>query len=250
MSFLDKYRKGGSSSSQQSDYTNLSGGELLRNQGFLDDLRKYYDSKGKTFATTSDMLDDWYTDNRWKDSNFLSGALDMAEYKNAGSDQAMLARLSKAWQNAPTRGSMFEKVKDYGLATIADPINFIPYAGAASKASKVAKAAQASGLTKAAATKAAMKAGAKRGALLEGSVGAGIGSSFDALQQSRQIQQGLRDEYDTTQIATSGAIEGVFSGAMGAGIGALASKAPAQRALEWKEGTPFGEKANARIRNW
>ena len=247
MSFLDKYRKGGSSSSQQSDYTNLSGGELLRNQGFLDDLRKYYDSKGKTFATTSDMLDDWYTDNRWKDSNFLSGALDMAEYKNAGSDQAMLARLSKAWQNAPTRGSMFEKVKDYGLATIADPINFIPYAGAASKASKVAKAAQASGLTKAAATKAAMKAGAKRGALLEGSVGAGIGSSFDALQQSRQIQQGLRDEYDTTQIATSGAIEGVFSGAVGAGIGALASKAPAQRALEWKEGTPFGEKANARI---
>ena len=178
------------------DYTSLTGSELINNGAFLDDLRTYYNSKGQTFANTSDMLDDWYTDNRWKDSNFISAGLDMAEYNNAGSDQAMMARLSKAWRNAPTRGTVFERVKDYGLATVADPINFVPYAGAASKAARVAKLARAGGATKGDAISTAIKSGAKRGAMIEGTVGTGIGTGFEALQQTRQIQQGIRDEYD------------------------------------------------------
>jgi len=248
MSLFDKYRPGYTGDdASQTEYTNLSGSDLLRDRGFIDDLRKYYDGKGQSFSNTSEMLDDWYTDNRWKDSNFLSAGLDMIEYSNAGSDQALMARLSKAWQNAPTRGTTFERVKDYGLATIADPINFVPYAGAASKASRVAKIARAGGATKAAAAKTAMKVGAKRGALLEGSVGATLGGSFEALQQSRQQQQGLSEGYDVGRIATAGALEGVFSSAIGAPLGALASKAPAQRALEWKVGTPLGDKMNSRL---
>ena len=64
------------------DYTSLTGNELINNGSFLEDLRTYYGSKGKSFSSTSDMLDDWYTDRRWKDSNFLSAGLDMAEYNN------------------------------------------------------------------------------------------------------------------------------------------------------------------------
>ena len=228
------------------DYTNLSGNDLISNASFLEDLRKYYNSKGESFASTSDMLDDWYTDNRWKDSNFLSAGLDMAEYNSAGSNQALMTRLSKAWQNAPTRGSVGKRVLDYGLATIADPINLVPYAGAASKASKVAKAARLAGKTKNQAVSAAVKAGARRGALLEGTVGAGLGAGFEGVQQSRQMQQGLRDEFDTKQIGTAALLEGALSGAIGAPLGALASKAPAERALDWRNGTPLSEKINAR----
>tara|TARA_B100000768_G_scaffold52639_1_gene51150 strand:+ start:950 stop:10414 length:9465 start_codon:yes stop_codon:yes gene_type:complete len=237
----------GSGNDNSNDYSNLTGSSLVNNQSFIGDVRKYYDSKGESFATTSDMLDNWYTDQRWKDSNFLSAGKDMLEYKNAGDDQALMARLSKAWQNAPERGTFLEQAKDYTLATVFDPINLIPYAGAASKAGRVAKAGRAAGLTKSAAVKRATVEGAKRGALLEGSVGAGMGAGFEALQQSRQMQQGLRDQYDASRIGTAAAIEGVFSGAIGAPLGALASRAPAARALEWKQGTALGDKLDSRI---
>lgn len=229
------------------DYTSLTGNELINNSAFLDDLRTYYNSKGQTFANTSDMLDEWYTDRRWKDSNFVSAGLDMAEYNNAGSDQALMTRLSKAWRNAPTRGSVFERVKDYGLGTVADPINFVPYAGAASKAARVAKLARAAGKTKEQAISAAVRSGAKRGFMIEGTVGTGIGTGFEALQQTRQIQQGIRDEYNAADIAKVGALEGVLSAGIGAPIGALASRAPAQRALDWQVNSPLSTKISSRI---
>lgn len=229
-----------------SDYTSLSGGELLRNRDFLDDLYKYYDAKGQSFGSTSEMLDEWYTDQRWKDSNFVSAGLDMAEYKMAGSDQGLMTRLSKAWGNAPTRGSVMSRVWDYGLATVADPINFIPYAGAAAKAGRVAKAAKAAGQTSKQAVGTAMKQGAIRGAALEGTIGGGLGAGMEAVQQSRQIQQGLSTDYDTNRIAMAGALEGAFSGAIGAPLGALFSRNPAQMAVS-VEGTPLLTEMNTRM---
>ena len=247
MSKFEELFAGLSPTQSAPDYTSLTGSELINNGSFLEDLRTYYSSKGQTFANTSDMLDDWYTDNRWKDSNFISAGLDMMEYNNAGSDQALMTRLSKAWRSAPTRGTVFERVKDYGLATVADPINFVPYAGAASKAARVAKTARAAGATKGDAVKKAVRSGAARGAAIEGTVGTGIGTGFEALQQTRQIQQGIRDEYDAADIAKVGALEGVLSAGIGAPIGALASRAPAQRALDWRPGTPLSEKLDSRL---
>ena len=239
---------GASTATENRDYSSLSGSELIGSPDFLRDLTTYYTSRGQSFSTTEEMLDEWYTDQRWKDSNFVSAGRDMLEYESASDgDQALMTRLSMAWQNAPSRGSLFEQVVDYGSATIFDPINFIPYAGAASKASRVATAARAAGATRQAATRSAMRSGAARGALLEGTVGAGIGGGFEALQQSRQIQQGLRQDYDGGQIAKSAAIEGALSGAIGAPLGALASRAPAERALNWQTGTPLGERLNSRL---
>lgn len=141
----------GSEKSSIEDYTNLSGTELIQNRGFLDDVRNYYEGKGQSFANSSDMLDQWYTDRRWKDTNFGSAGKDLAEYEMAGSNQQLMTRLSKAWNNAPERGSFLGQVWDYGSAAILDPINLIPYAGAASKAATVAKVARAAGATKKAA---------------------------------------------------------------------------------------------------
>ena len=86
MSKFEELFAGLSPTQSAPDYTSLTGSELINNGSFLEDLRTYYSSKGQTFANTSDMLDDWYTDNRWKDSNFISAGLDMMDYKNAGSD--------------------------------------------------------------------------------------------------------------------------------------------------------------------
>lgn len=223
----------GSEKSSIEDYTNLSGTELIQNRGFLDDVRNYYEGKGQSFANSSDMLDQWYTDRRWKDTNFGSAGKDLAEYEMAGSNQQLMTRLSKAWNNAPERGSFLGQVWDYGSAAILDPINLIPYAGAASKAATVAKVARAAGATKKAAVGQAVKQGAKRGALIEGGVGAAMGGGMDAIQQSREIQQGLSTEYDYGQIAKSAAIEGVFSSGVGAVVGAVASRKPAQEGLKW-----------------
>jgi len=223
----------GSEKSSVADYTNLSGTELIQNRGFLDDVRTYYEGKGQSFSNTSEMLDKWYTDRRWKDTNFGSAGKDLAEYEMAGSNQQLMTRLSKAWNNAPERGSFLGQVWDYGTAAILDPINLIPYAGAASKAARVANVARAAGATKKAAVGAAVKAGAKRGALIEGGVGASMGGGMDAIQQSREIQQGLSTEYDYGRIATSAAIEGAFSSGVGAVVGAIASRKPAQEGLKW-----------------
>ena len=232
---------GESASGSTSDYTNLSGADLVKDRGFLDDVRTYYETKGQTFSSTSDMLDEWYTDRRWKDSNFLSAGKDLAEYANAGTNQQLMTKLSKAWRNAPERGSFVSQVWDYGLATVADPVNFIPYAGAASKAANVAKLARAAGATKNAAVKAAVKSGAKRGAVIEGGVGAGMGAGMDAIQQTREIQQGLSTEYDYGRTATSAAIEGTLSAGIGSAVGAFAARNPALEGLKWSNSNLAGE---------
>ena len=225
----------GTQSASGSDYSSLSGSSLVKNRSFLQDVRTYYESKGKTFANSSDMLDEWYTDRRWKDSNFGSAGKDLLEYENAGTDQALMTKLSKAWKNAPERGSFASQVWDYGSATIFDPINLVPYAGAASKAARVANLARAAGMTKKAAAKSAIVKGGLRGAGIEAVAGGAMGTGMEALQQKREIQQGLSTEYDYGRVATSGAIEGVFGGVLGGGIGAFASRNPAREGLSWSK---------------
>ena len=83
--------------------------------------------------------------------------------------------------------------------------------------------------------------------MIEGTVGTGIGTGFEALQQTRQIQQGVRDEYDVSDIAKVGALEGVLSAGIGAPIGAVASRAPAQLAGIRLAGTPLSNAIDSRL---
>ena len=234
-----------------SGYDNLFGSDLIKNRDFQKDIRAYYASQGKSFSSTSEMLDEWYSDRRWIDSNFGAAGYDMGKY-NMGSeaDKATHTRLAAAWQRAPSRGTIWDQLGDYGGAIIADPINFVPYAGVASKLSKVGKVAQAAraaGQSRKAARVAGLYQGAKEGALLEGTIGAGLGAGFDRLQQSREIQQGLREEFDNTRTGTAAAIEAGVGGVLGGVIGRFASGKQADAALNWRNNSRLASTIDARL---
>ena len=62
------------------DYNALFGGELIKNKDFHQDIRDYYSTQGMSFSSTQEMLDKWYTDRRWIDSNFGEAGIDMGKY--------------------------------------------------------------------------------------------------------------------------------------------------------------------------
>jgi len=201
------------------DYTTLSGSQLLENNQFLQDLTKYYRNSGQSFTSTEDMLDEWYTDERWDDWNSLWKAGDLIEYANAGTDKELIARLGRAWSNAPTRGSWWDKTRDIGGALIADPLNFAGGAGVAAKGAKAAQLATQAGKSAAQAKRAGMFAGAAKGAKQEGAISAGVELGFDAMDQKREIDYGLRDEYSVGDAAKATAIGAGVGGAVGGLIG-------------------------------
>tara|TARA_R110001592_G_scaffold88220_1_gene259893 strand:+ start:6941 stop:17026 length:10086 start_codon:yes stop_codon:yes gene_type:complete len=244
---------GSSDNSLSSGYNDLFGGDLIKNKDFHQDIRNYYSSQGMSFSSTNEMLDKWYTDRRWIDSNFGEAGLDMGKYANSSdADQQRHTRLAAAWQRAPSRGTLFDQVVDYGAATILDPVNVIPYAGVVSKLSRigqVAKAARAAGKTRAGARSAGVSRGVKEGVVEGAAVGAVFGGGFDALQQSREMQQGITDatEYDVGRIGKSAAIEGGLGGFLGGVIGRFASGKRADDALNWSKNSKLGPYIEGRL---
>ena len=244
---------GSSDNSLSSGYNDLFGSDLIRNKDFHQDIRDYYSAQGMSFSSTNEMLDKWYTDRRWIDSNFGEAGMDMAKYANSSdADQQRHTRLAAAWQRAPSRGTLFDQVVDYGGATILDPVNAIPYAGVVSKLSRigqVAKAARAAGKTRAAARSAGVSRGVKEGVVEGATVGAAFGGGFDALQQSREMQQGITDatEYDVGRIGKSAAIEGGLGGFLGGVIGRFASGKQADDALNWSKNSKLGPYIEGRL---
>ena len=183
------YFSQGQNRAQAPDYTALSGPALLSNRDAINDVRSYYTARGETFSSTEDMWDRFYTDRRWRDSNTVSMALGAAEYALAGDGQELEARLSKLWANAPSRGSAWEKVWDYGTASIVDPINLLGGYGVAAKGAQAANAARLAGSTSARALTAGARAGAMQGARTEGLVNFGVGAGFDAAQQATELSR-------------------------------------------------------------
>ena len=235
------------------DYNGLFGSELIKNKDFHQDIRDYYSTQGMSFSSTQEMLDKWYTDRRWIDSNFGEAGLDMGKYAaSSDDDQQRHTRLAAAWQRAPSRGTLFDQVVDYGAATILDPINLVPYAGVVSKLSKigkVAKAARSSGLTQAAARKAGVMRGLKEGAVEGAVVGGAMGAGFDALQQSREMQQGITDatEYDLGRMGKSALYEAGAGGFLGGIIGRFASGKKVDDALNWSKSSNLGPYLEGRL---
>ncbi len=235
------------------DYNGLFGSELIKNKDFHQDIRDYYSTQGMSFSSTQEMLDKWYTDRRWIDSNFGEAGYDMGKYAaSSDDDQQRHTRLAAAWQRAPSRGTLFDQVFDYGAATILDPINLVPYAGVVSKLSKigkVAKAARSSGMTQAAARKAGVYRGAKEGAVEGAVVGGAMGAGFDALQQSREMQQGITDatEYDLGRMGKSALYEAGAGSFLGGIIGRFASGKKVDDALNWSKSSNLGPYLEGRL---
>ena len=234
------YFSQGQNRAQAPDYTDLSGPALLSNRDAINDVRSYYTARGETFSSTEDMWDRFYTDRRWRDSNTVSMALGAAEYALAGDGQELEARLSKLWANAPSRGSAWEKVWDYGTASIVDPVNLIGGYGVAAKGAQAANAARLAGSTSARALTAGARAGAMQGARTEGLVNFGVGAGFDAAQQATELQQGVSDQFSVGRTLASGALDATLGGVIGAGIGYRGGRNAASEALDWTRSSNLG----------
>jgi len=213
------------------DYTGLSGSSLVNDRNFLNDVRGYYRDQGKTFSSNSEMIDNFYTDRRWKDVNSLSAGMSLLEYGFAGEDQGRLSRLSKAWRNAPPRGSTLDKVKDYGIAAVLDPINVIPTVSAGRAAQATRLAALGAGQTAEEAAKLGVRQGTRQGAISEAKINAGIEVGFDAASQAGEIQQGVSEEYDPTRTLLAGTLGATAGGTIGYGLSNIAAK--------WRTGKPL-----------
>ena len=222
------------------DYLEKSGVDLITDPSAIRDVRSYYESKGQTFSSDSEMWDTFYSDRRWRDTNTLSMAKGAGEYALAGSSQDLHSRLSKIWANAPSRGGFFDKVYDYGLAGVTDPLNLLAGAGVAKKAQTAYGAARAGMATAKEATKAATKAGAAQGARNEAALNAAVGGAFDAAQQATEIQQGVSDEFNIGRTAASAALDATIGGAFGAAFGAYQGNKAAQSLTNWRENTSVG----------
>ena len=222
------------------DYLKKSGVDLITDPNAIRDVRSYYESKGETFSSDSEMWDTFYSDRRWRDTNSLSMAKGATEYALAGSSQDLHARLSKIWANAPSRGGFFDKVFDYGLAGVSDPLNLLAGAGVAKKAQTAYSAARAGMATSREAAKAATRAGAVQGALNEAKINAAVGGAFDAAQQATEIQQGVKDDFSLGRVAMSAGLDATIGGAFGSAIGAYQGSKAAQSLTNWRANTAIG----------
>ncbi len=194
------------------DYLSKSGYELLSDQDAIAEVRDYYAANGVYFNNSSEMWDKFYTDKRWSDVNSLSMGLDAVEFATAGdSGREKLSRLSKLWAQAPSRGGVLDKVIDYGVAGVADPINLIGV-GAGGAAVKAGQGARLAGKTLEQATKEATKAGVRKAAAGEAAIGAGTGLAFDAAQQGMEIAQGVSEDFDVARLAGAGLVDAGVSG--------------------------------------
>ena len=206
------------------DYSGFSGSELLNNRNFLNDVRSYYRDQGELFHNNSEMLDQFYSDRRWRDVNSVSLLGGAAEYAMGGSDRERLARLSKAWRNAPPRGTFIDKAIDYGTGAILDPVNLIPTVSAAKVAQATRVGALAKGATQADAAAMGVREGTKRGAISEAKLNAAIEGGFDIGTQATEIQQGVSDEFDPTRTIAATALGGTAGYGAGRLLGGAAAR--------------------------
>ena len=243
--FDDLFEDG--SAKQEKDYTHKTGYALLNDRRAINDVRNYYASKGKTFANNQEMWDQFYSDKRWADVNTISMGKDIAEYSFAGEDRKLHARLSKLWQNAPSRGTVWDKVVDYGTAGILDPVNLLGGWGVAAKGKKAYDVARAGGATLAAARKKALSAGTWQGAKTEAAIGGAFGTSFDAAQQGMEIAQGVSDEFDVTRAIISGGLDAGLSALGGAAVGRYVASGVVNDLTNWRANSTFGTTSSQRI---
>jgi len=243
--FDDLFEDG--SAKQEKDYTHKTGYALLNDRRAINDVRNYYASKGKTFANNQEMWDQFYSDKRWADVNTVSMIKDVGEYAFAGEDRKLHARLSKLWQNAPSRGTVWDKVVDYGTAGILDPTNLLGGWGVAAKGKKAYDVARAGGATLAAARKKALSAGTWQGAKTEAAIGGAIGTSFDVAQQGMEIAQGVSDEFDVTRALISGGLDAGLSALGGAAVGRYVASGAVNDLTNWRANSTFGTTSAQRI---
>lgn len=235
-SWLDDSQGGDVSGS----YLNSDPRELLTNPVFLDELREYYvDIKGEKLYDNEELVERFYRDRTFSEYNVTLGITsDALDTQAAGSRELQLKQniaraytdvLPSFWEEGGMGGySPKATLQGIGLG-LADPLNLIAPARAATAAATAARTAALQGKNVALA---GAKAGGYTGAVTEAAVAAPITALADVATQGRNIHMGIQDEYSGLQTATAtgrGALlGGVTGGVLGAGAGAMFGRSGAR----------------------
>ena len=216
------------------DYTqSVNTSTVLKDPRFLTDLRDFYEARGLKVDNDDDLIDKFYSDNTWADSNTVSAAVGnfgLATSATAGEDQrARMGRIRRVWEQLPffwqEGGRGWSALPEYLIAGAADPTNLIG-AGAAAKVGMAAgRKALVEGTSKTAldAAMAGARAAAPGAALTEGAVSAGQGALQSVFEQNRDTNLGLQDGFSFGKLAvdtaTGGAIGAAAGGVVGGAVG-------------------------------
>lgn len=207
------------------NYYETGGQAMLSHPLFLDDLRQYAREYGKTFYNDNDLVTWWYSDRRNVDASTTGALVDMGAYETASDEaQAYRSRLARAWEAAPARDLSLRKVVDYALPALTDPLNLIGFGSGAVAGRGAYLTARGAGAGTSAARKAALKRGASVGALGEAAAGSISEGVFSTVDQTRQIQQGVRDEFSGQKVLQDALMGGAIGGAIGAPLGAIGGR--------------------------
>lgn len=213
--------------SEPTDYTfgtlsTSTGLEAFNDPTFMAEMREYYAGKGQYFNSETDLIDTFYTDNQWQNMNSVSLGKEVAESMGADSRQRQLMiRMNEVFDSVPDfyeEGGRGAKGLAINVAAaVTDPLNLIGF-GAGGQAAKAVLRQGAQG---------ALKAGMKKGAIAEGAASGIAETGFNSLEQARDINLGIRDEYsfgDAAVAGGSGILFGAGAGAVFGGLGAQYQK--------------------------
>ncbi len=216
---------------------------LLKRADVLADLRQLYKDRDGFEGDDDQLRDKFMTDRTWRNVNTVSMGRDVKDAFSMSPEQAArLARAQKLYDAYPNfyedggRGAS-GLAQNVGAA-LADPLNLIGFGsgGVAAKAAMTAatRGAVRSGtsvIARDAASQVArrqilmngIKAGAKAGAKSEAAASAIAGAVQDAAMQTRNQEIGLQDEFSTSQLLGSTAMNAAAGAVLGAGFGGLAA---------------------------
>ena len=186
---------------------------------FMAELREYYANKGEYFNNDTDLIDTFYTDNQWQNMNTISLGKEVAEAYGADKRQRnLMIRMNEVFESLPNfyeeggRGAKGLAIN--AAAAVTDPLNLIGF-GAGGQAAKAALRETGKG---------ALRAGIKQGAIAEGAVSGAAEGVFNSLEQARDIQLGIQDEYSFGQAGLAAGSGAVLGAGMGGVFGAAAAQ--------------------------
>lgn len=258
--------------------------ELPNDNQFLSDGIKYLRLSGEDVGDTSDtpenriaLRDRILSENRWNAANLLD-ALELGKNvygDNVGQeDLAAVGRVMSTIDNMPDwykpgGAPAFDTIKDYALASIADPTNVagallgaatFGFSGGASLAAKQTAKTGVKSYIKNKATL-AVSAPVLKAAATEGAI-TGAGSAYrSVVDQRTKIKVGLQSEVDPVEALMTGVLEGPLSvfgggvvatglGAASRGVGNVASTSTGKAfGLEWMKNNLLPKSANDAVSN-
>ncbi len=221
---------------------NLEPHEILKDARFLQLLRDHYGDSymGFDIEDDDDAVNVFSADRYFKNYNTLGTGYELAKSVGGSQDQATTRTLQKAFNKLPNfwndEDRMMSRLGFLAASVIADPLNLIGFGAGAKVGKAAATQALAKGATKKEAKKAALKAGAKKGALVEGMAGAGVGATFNAIEQGRDIAIGDQEGFSTAELLGTTALSGGAGAVFGAGFGGAGGRFAVRDASKFGKG--------------